>query len=287
MSEIAPQARTLTRGQRAELSLADHRARLKVLFEENEARISPDSALRSALLDADRFADEFAALAPPAQTQQGLSEELLTYFDGLVDQRRRGLGPNITDAAKCMLDEIEVFMRAAIERVRRGEYPWGSGLTPMGGPLNLEKQPSPAAAPAQLSEVRKALEAASSFAFDIGENWTNGFGVRARRLHAKIQAAQAALAGQPAPTEDREALRAAAEDDAMKAARILDLAEIWAAIDRAEGDNVMTAEGMAAHDDLLEACRALAGSPAQRAQSIETPAIEKPEQGQLGKKGGG
>lgn len=48
----------LTDGQRAEGTIADHRRALRVLYEENEARPLPDNALRSVLLNADRFAEE-------------------------------------------------------------------------------------------------------------------------------------------------------------------------------------------------------------------------------------
>jgi hypothetical protein len=48
----------LTTCQRPDVSINDHRRALRVLYDENEAKPLPDSALRSVLLNADRFAEE-------------------------------------------------------------------------------------------------------------------------------------------------------------------------------------------------------------------------------------
>jgi hypothetical protein len=51
----------LTDGQRAEGTIADHRRALLALYLDNEERPLPDTALRSVLLNADRFAAELGS----------------------------------------------------------------------------------------------------------------------------------------------------------------------------------------------------------------------------------
>src|SRR4051812_11346970 len=95
----------LTRGQRAAISLAEHRLRLKVLFEENEAGIAPDTMLRSALLDADRFADEFAE-SPSTRAALEAAQDDLKIAKRDAQALRKGLdfsplGDNHHNAAAC------------------------------------------------------------------------------------------------------------------------------------------------------------------------------------------
>lgn len=177
--------------------------------------------------------------APPAQTQQGLSE----------GEAERKL---LDEAAACIESEVAAADDDKHPTIRAHAHVATRIRKWLARPSSLEKQPSPAAAPAQLSalataqrgldewckaamqERARADAAEARLAALAGQPAPTGLinqcdGCRAGRPidkngnhrmgdgdYPNLQACQRHLYSQPAPTDDQKALRAAALEEAAQ-----------------------------------------------------------------------